>query len=100
MLLTFDGTTREKCSVRRARTNTPLQALLLLNDETFLRAAEALAKRSEGQPDRVGWMFRLVTAREPMPEERILLEKLRRRRDSWTLVAHTLLNLDEAITKR
>jgi hypothetical protein len=100
MLLTFDGPTREKCTARRARTNTPLQALLLLNDETFLQAAEALVKRSERQRDRIAWMFRAATCREPTPEEIKLLAGLYQRRGSWTIVAHTILNLDEVITKR
>ncbi|WP_170267083.1 DUF1553 domain-containing protein [Brevifollis gellanilyticus] len=100
MLLTFDGPTREKCTVRRARTNTPLQALMLLNDETFMKAAEALAKHSEGQKDRIAWMFRAATSRDPQPDERELLEGLIQRGRSWSLVAHTILNLDEVITKR
>jgi Protein of unknown function (DUF1553)/Protein of unknown function (DUF1549)/Concanavalin A-like lectin/glucanases superfamily/Planctomycete cytochrome C len=100
MLLTFDGPTREKCTVYRPRTNTPLQALLLLNDETFLRAAEALAKRSEGQPNRIAWMFRAATARDAEADELQLLENLLKRRGSLTLVAHTILNLDEVIMKR
>lgn len=100
MLLTFDGPTREKCTARRARTNTPLQALLLLNDETFMRAAEALAKRSEGQKDRIAWMFRAATCREPKADELHLLRSLFERQKSLTLVAHTILNLDEVITKR
>lgn len=100
MLLTFDGPTREKCTARRARTNTPLQALLLLNDETFMHAAEALAKRSEGQNDRVAWMFRAVTCREPKADELQLLRGLFERQKSLTLVAHTILNLDEVVTKR
>jgi hypothetical protein len=100
MLLTFDGPTREKCTVRRARTNTPLQALLLLNDETFVRAAEALARRSLGKPDRIAWMFRAATCRDPEPEEVRLLEGLLQRRQSWTLVAHSILNLDEVLSKR
>ncbi len=100
MLLTFDGPTREKCTVRRSRTNTPLQALLLLNDETFVRAAEALARRSLGKPDRIAWMFRAATCRDPEPEEVRLLEGLLQRRHSWTLVAHSILNLDEVLSKR
>lgn len=100
MLLTFDGPTREKCTVRRARTNTPLQALLLLNDETFVRAAEALARRSQGKPERIAWMFRAATCRDPGPEEVRLLEGLLQRRQSWTLVAHSILNLDEVLSRR
>jgi uncharacterized protein DUF1553/uncharacterized protein DUF1549/concanavalin A-like lectin/glucanase superfamily protein/cytochrome c len=100
MLLTFDGPTREKCTMRRSSTNTPLQALMLLNDETFLKAAEALAKKSEGQANRIAWMFRAATQREPDAEELLLLEGLLKRRNSWTVVAHTILNLDEVITKR
>jgi hypothetical protein len=99
-LLTFDGPTREKCTLRRPRTNTPLQALQLLNDETFVKAAEALAKRSEGQQDRVAWMFRAVTARDADPEELAMLHGLLKRRQSHAVVAHTILNLDEAIAKR
>jgi hypothetical protein len=100
MLLTFDGPTREKCTVRRASTNTPLQALLLLNDETFVTAAEALAKRSEGRKDRIAWMFHAATCREPKPDELELLRGLYERRKSLSLVAHAILNLDEVITKR
>lgn len=100
MMLTFDGPTREKCTVRRASTNTPLQALLLLNDETFMKAAEALAKRSEGRKDRIAWMFRVATCREPKSDELELLHGLLERRKSLTLVAHAILNLDEVITKR
>src|SRR5207237_364912 len=44
-LLTFDATSRERCTVRRVRTDTPLQALITLNDEAFFEAARALAAR-------------------------------------------------------
>ncbi|MCB1207561.1 MAG: DUF1553 domain-containing protein, partial [Verrucomicrobiae bacterium] len=100
LLLTFDGPTREKCTARRARTNTPLQALLLLNDETFLKAAESFAERSAGRKNRIAWMFRTATGREPEADESDLLKGLLERHNSWTLVAHTILNLDEVITKR
>lgn len=120
--LAFDGPTREKCTIRRARTNTPLQALVLLNDETYLAAAAALAGDLLGNPatdsQRLIHLFRRVTSRSPEKDEiealRTLLEKQRYRfaseplplhttdRESaaWTVVAHTLLNLDEAITRR
>jgi Protein of unknown function (DUF1553)/Protein of unknown function (DUF1549)/Planctomycete cytochrome C/Concanavalin A-like lectin/glucanases superfamily len=73
-LLMFDGPTREKCTVRRARTNTPLQALLLLNDETYVEAARVLAARvlREADPNdeaRLTQMFRRVTSRLPASEE-------------------------------
>ena len=100
MLLTFDGPTREKCIVRRTTTNTPLQALLLLNDETFVRAAEALAQRSAGRTNRIAWMFQEVVGRDPQADELDLLEGLYVRHQSLALVAHTIFNLDEVITKR
>ncbi len=69
-LLTFDGPTREVCTVRRPRTNTPLQALLLLNDRNYLEAARGIAARILQQSaDHVAWAFRLVTGRRPQPAE-------------------------------
>jgi hypothetical protein len=67
---TLDAPSRESCLVRRERTNTPLQALLLLNEPQFVEASRALAERTlrEGGPttdDRLSYMFRLVTARCP-----------------------------------
>jgi hypothetical protein len=71
--LTFDATSRERCTVRRVRTNTPLQALSALNDEAFFEAAKALAARvlrSESDPgSRATFAFRLVTSRAPTPAE-------------------------------
>ena len=72
-LLVFDGPTREKCTLRRPRTNTPLQALVLLNDETYLVAARALAEKvlSERGSDeeRLCRAFRSATSRVPDRKE-------------------------------
>lgn len=82
-LATFDAPDREKCTVRRALTNTPLQALVLLNDPTYIEAARALAARTlrEGGRDanaRISYAFRLATARNPTPEEARVLQTLLR----------------------
>ena len=71
---TFDAATRETCVVGESRTNTPLQALTLLNDITFVEAARVLAQRMirEGgatASDRIGLGFRLVTAHRPNARE-------------------------------
>ena len=73
-LATFDAPDRETCTVRRSRTNTPLQALVLLNDPTYVEASRKLAERmlTEGGPafeSRLSFGFRLATARPPRPEE-------------------------------
>jgi hypothetical protein len=77
-MLTFDAPSRENCTVRRPRTNTPLQSLVLMNDRQYVEAARKLAERMllEGgsQPaDRIEWGFRLVTARKPAPQEAAVL---------------------------
>ncbi len=68
------GSDRETCQVRRARTNTPLQALVLMNDVQFIEAARKFAERvmSEGGSDvgqRVTFTFRSVLARHPSSSE-------------------------------
>jgi hypothetical protein len=133
-LATFDAPDREKCTSRRLITNTPLQALVLLNDPTYVEAARVLAGRAilEGGSDpkaRLRLIFREVTERRPTQAEmRILLDLAQRRFDhyrkepgeaakliavgaskapnieatelaAWTVVASTILNLDETITK-
>jgi hypothetical protein len=126
MLLNFDAPSREICTVRRVRTNTPLQALTALNDRTFFESAVALARRviAEAEQDeksRAQLAFRLTTGRIPKPGE---LDGLLTWQDSerrffeqhkeeakqmtgvpdpelaaWTMVSNVLLNLDEALTK-
>lgn len=73
-LLTFDAPSREFCTVRRVRTNTPLQALTMLNDPAFFEAARALAARvrKEAGPDgaaRAAYAFRLCLSRRPKQAE-------------------------------
>ena len=73
-MLVFDAPFRETCAVRRSRTTTPLQALNLLNDPTYVEAARFLAERMmrEGgtMPEsRIRRGFRLVTSREPRANE-------------------------------
>ncbi|HEY2953372.1 MAG TPA: DUF1553 domain-containing protein, partial [Verrucomicrobiae bacterium] len=73
-MVTFDAPSREFCVVRRSRSNTPLQALTLLNDPAYVEAAQALARRmmTEGGATveaRATHGFRLCLARAPRPEE-------------------------------
>ena len=77
-MLLFDSPSREICTVKRSRTNTPLQALALLNEVTNLEAARRFAERmlTEGgatPEERIGWAFQRATARKPDAFE---LEKL------------------------
>ncbi len=135
-MATFDAPDREKCTARRALTNTPLQALVLLNDPTYVEAARALAQRvllegGTGERARIEFAFRLATARRPTDKETAVLQTLLRKqiasfgrdrqaalqlvgvgeslRDkrvdvselaAWTIVASTILNLDETITRQ
>ncbi len=78
-MLTFDSSARETCVVRQTRTNTPLQALNLMNDVTYAEAARVMAERmiKEGGDDaaaRLAYGFELATARKPKPAEARILE--------------------------
>lgn len=123
--MNFDATDRSLCVARRARTNTPLQALTLMNDPVYVEAAKALAGRmiaevpEESVPGRVQRGFRLCVSRPPSPEEASFLQDLYRRElsraqsktgaragaartaeeEAWFFIATVLLNLDETITK-
>ncbi|HWN94348.1 MAG TPA: DUF1553 domain-containing protein, partial [Methylomirabilota bacterium] len=134
-MMLFDAPTREYCVVRRPRTNTPLQALALMNDPQIVEASRAFAQRimTEGGKDaesRLAFGFRLATSRHIAKDESKVLmqllnaeiagyqknkeaaEKLltiggfkakpeldRAELAAWTMVANTILNLDETITK-
>jgi hypothetical protein len=84
---TFDAPSRESCTVRRERTNTPLQALLLLNDPQYVEAARGLALRTmkEGgatEAARAAFLFQTATCRPPSIEE--LTELVEAYRDELT----------------
>ncbi len=132
-LSNFDAPDRQVCTVRRPRTNTPLQALALMNDPTYVEAARQLAARvlheRKDPKARVERLFRLAVGRSPSAAETKVLMDLQRDQQSafaqkpenarsvlavgeytqvfddpveaasWTVVASTVLNLDETITK-
>jgi len=125
----FEAPSRELACTRRARTNTPLQALALLDDPAFVEASVALARRMLREAEasdeaRAVRGFRICTAREPLKAELDVLLALVRdaRREfeaaperakeraggdgldvvdvaAWTSVASVLLNLDETLTR-
>ncbi len=85
----FDAPDREFCTVQRSTTNTPLQALTLMNDPTFVEAARKLAERAirEAGPDadaRIGRVFELAAGRRPEPAEaRVLRDTLKQLLESY-----------------
>ena len=113
-MVAFDAPTREFCVVRRIVTNTPLQALVTLNDPAFVEAARSLGRRMQrtGAVDAgVVLGFRACTGRIPTADELARLRALfdaelaQGPRDAaghdraWTIVGNVLLNLDETLTK-
>jgi hypothetical protein len=129
MTATFDGPSGEACLARRDRSNTPLQALSLLNDTVFMECARSLGQRAAKMvgeaPTRVEFLFRCCLTRPTSDEERAKLVQFYQTQiariacgelkaadimetnkgdrlneeAAWTVVARVLLNLDEAITK-
>jgi hypothetical protein len=78
-MLLFDSATREVCTVKRSRSNTPMQALSLLNEVTFVEASRKLAELALRQPgdadQRLAWAFRRVTCRAATAAELAVLRK-------------------------
>ena len=76
-MMTFNAAAREICTVRNDLTTTPLQALTLMNNKTFVEASRFLAERmlqqGEKPAERIAWAFRSVTSRNPGPDELNLL---------------------------
>jgi hypothetical protein len=108
--MVFDAPNAISTCTRRIRSNTPLQALTLLNDEGFFEFAQALAARvrKETKPsneERVRHAFRLCLARSPNDWEQTHLTQLLteeaevKQLDGLTTLARVLLNLDEFITR-
>ena len=88
-MLTFDASNRDQCEVKRVRTNTPLQALVLLNDPQVLEAARVLAERisTENIPDeqRIEKAFRLIICRRATEKERqILFEYYKKEKEEFS----------------
>jgi len=81
-LLTFDAPTREECTINRVGSNTPLQALVLLNDPIYVEASRVLAanmlRNSGSLDDCVAWAFQRAVDRAPSAEERRILADLYR----------------------
>jgi hypothetical protein len=111
-LIVFDAPDATVTCTRRVRSNTPLQALTMLNDEASIEFAEALSARlvkeaASEDSERIRQAYLLTLTREPRTEESDrLLRFLRQQRDSgkseqatWTAIARVLLNVDEFLTR-
>ena len=121
---TFDAPTGEACIARRDVSNTPLQALSVLNDVVFAEASQALGRKLAGEPgtvpERIAALVRKMCSRSPQADEVSLLEKFyeaqrtrfeQRELDvekfgakapeaaAWTTLVRSIFNLDEVLTK-
>ncbi len=122
-MMAFDATSREACTVRRGRSNTPLQALVTLNDPVYVEAAVALGQQAAKQPgDKLAWLTLRTLSRAPTPAESTRLLALHAKAKgkyaadvklatqlmgsadpdaaAWAVVANVVLNLDETLMKR
>lgn len=102
-LTNFDASDRSLCVAKRPVTNTPIQALTMLNDPNFVSAAECFAKRigerEEHSDDKARWAFRRALSREPSDAELAVLLSLHSTDPTWFDVAQVLLNADETLCK-
>ncbi|WP_164100564.1 PSD1 and planctomycete cytochrome C domain-containing protein [Candidatus Laterigemmans baculatus] len=124
-MTTFDAPSRESCTARRERTNTPMQALLLMNEPQYVEAAKGLAREAaeaagSDEAEQIRWAFKAVLSRAPDASELEELQTLRRDAEQLyaaepeltealgvdspaaaaeTIVASTILNLDAALNK-
>lgn len=105
-LLAFDAPSRERCTAKRSRSNTPQAALALLNDPIFVEAARALAQSTclavpEGGEERVTWMWQQVLQRDPRASElELVLELVETHREHFATnpeEAERLLSIGESV---
>lgn len=101
LLGNFDAPDSNTTCSRRQRSNTPLQALNLMNDPVFHEAADALADRvqNEAPADPIGYAFRLCLGRDPSKTERQRVARLIQDGGSLPAAARVLMNVDEFITR-
>ena len=110
MLKAFDAPSREECSAERPQSNTPLAALVLLNDPTFLEAAKSFAQKiilsgGSSVEERLNYAFRLALSRSPDAFEQKTLAALFDSKEptteeEWTPIARAVLNLAETNLRR
>lgn len=110
MMKAFDAPSREECTTQRPQSNTPLAALVLLNDPTFMEAAKALAKKiikngGTSAAERVDYAFRESISRSPDKfESKTLIALLddpqASEPESWIPIARAILNLAEVNLRR
>jgi hypothetical protein len=110
MMKAFDAPSREECTTQRPQSNTPLAALVLLNDPTFIEAAKAFAdkivkKGGDSFDKRLSYAFEVALSRPPDQfEENTLAQLIDNRNavstESWTPLARAILNLAETNVRR
>ncbi len=125
-MITFDAASRDLCSVKRQKTSTPLQALVMLNDPQLIEASSHLAEqmlnnKQWNDTDRIKNIFRAITSRSPKEEEvnsllkylesskeafetskidgNVEIDSPNKERYAYTILTSLIFNLDEAIVK-
>ena len=103
MFTTFDAGSGEACLAKRDRSNTPLQALTLMNDPMFIEIAQnygkLLAEAAGPTEQKITKAFRHLLTRPPTSDEIRLLSDFHKKHNSWPALTRALLSLDESVTK-
>jgi hypothetical protein len=107
-MVVFDASNRDQCQVKRSRTNTPLQAFIMMNDPTVLEASRVLAQRLQGEKkspeDKIGQAFRTIICRKATNKEIEILkgyytEQLQLFKDKKLIAVKTLTVGDSPINR-